>query len=82
MFGKRFLIVYSTKIFQKSTNYFSYVSIVLQLNLPHNDSFGLGLPAVAMVTIPLKLSNIAIFAHLSSLIHFVHTFYMPQTIHI
>ena len=34
--------------------HFSHASRVLQLNLPHHDSFGLGVSAVAMVTNPPK----------------------------
>ena len=62
--------------------HFSHAQRVLQLNLPHHDSFGLGVSAVAMVTTPPKSSKIAIFAHLCPPRHFVHTFHMSQTIHI
>ena len=62
--------------------HFSHAQRVSQLNLPHQDSFGLGVSAVAMVTTPPKLSKIAIFAHLCPPRHFVHTINMSQTIHI
>ena len=49
--------------------HFSHASIVLQLNLPHHDSFGLGVSAVAMVTNHPKLSKMPIFGQFLQKLH-------------
>ena len=68
--------------FQAFCAHFSHASTDSHLNLPHNRNSSLGASALLWQLHPQKLSKFAVFAPLCFSNCFVHTFHMPQTIHI